>query len=325
MTRALEIEAFLAKANWSSARRTPIAGDAGNRRYERLADPIQGSAILMDAEPKLGEDIRPFLKIAKHLSDCEISSPEIFSHDISIGLILMQDFGDELLYKVASESPRLELPLYRLAIDALRKLHQSPPPKEVSDYLAPEMAKASATALSWYCDEVLSKEIGLEVESSLRSLDWSNPVLVLRDYHSQNLVYRDEQTGIAQMGVLDFQDAQLGHPLYDVASLIHDARRSLDPSVVDLLLKELTKNYNRKDDFEYAFAALSAQRNLRILGVFSRLCLRDRKPNYLNLIPHVWKNLWKDLSHPLLSDVSDVCKNLPAPSPKFLEGLRKDA
>ena len=97
MTRALEIEAFLAKANWSSARRTPMAGDAGNRRYERLADPVQGNAILMDAEPKLGEDIRPFLKIAKHLSDCEISSPEIFSHDISIGLILMQDFGDELL------------------------------------------------------------------------------------------------------------------------------------------------------------------------------------------------------------------------------------
>jgi hypothetical protein len=325
LTRALEIEVFLAKAKWSSALREPIPGDAGNRRYERLTDTTRGNAILMDAEPKLGEDIRPFLKIARHLSDCEISSPEIFSHDILLGLILMQDFGDELLYKVAKESPDLELPLYRLAIDTLRKLHQSPPPTEVTCYLAPEMAKASATTLSWYCDEALSREIGLEVENSLQPLVWSNPVLVLRDYHAQNLVYRNEQTGIAQMGVLDFQDAQLGHPLYDAASLIHDARRSLDPSVVDLLMKELAENYNGGDDFEYAFAALSAQRNLRILGVFSRLCLRDGRPKYLNLIPHVWKNLWKDLSHPLLSSLSDVCENLPTPSPGFLEGLRQNA
>ena len=325
MIRALEIEAFLDKASWSKAKRTPLAGDAGNRRYERLADPIQGNAILMDAEPKLGEDIRPFLKIAQHLSDCEISSPEIFSHDISLGLILMQDFGDELLYKVANETPYLELPLYRLAIDALRKLHKSPPPAEVSDYLAPEMAKASAITLSWYCDEVLSKAIGVEVANCLGLLDWSNPVLVLRDYHAQNLVYRHEQTGIAQVGVLDFQDAQLGHPLYDAASLIRDARRSLDASSVGILLKELAENYNRNDDFKYAFSALSAQRNLRVLGVFSRLCLRDGKPNYLNLIPHVWKNLWKDLSHPHLSDLSSVCEKLPTPSPEFLEGLRQNA
>ncbi|MEN9017000.1 MAG: phosphotransferase, partial [Hellea sp.] len=175
MTRVAEIKAFLEKAGWSRVQREPIAGDAGNRRYERLTDPTQGNAILMDAEPKLGEDIRPFLKIAQHLSDCEISSPEIFSHDISLGLILMQDFGDELLHKVANESPHLELRLYQIAIDALRKLHKSPPPKEVSNYLAPEMAQASATTLLWYCDEGLSEKIGLEVENSLRSLDWSNP------------------------------------------------------------------------------------------------------------------------------------------------------
>ena len=79
MTRVLEIEAFLNKAGWSKVQRTPLAGDAGNRRYERLIDPVQGSAILMDAEPKLGEDIRSFLKISLHLSDCEISAPKIFS------------------------------------------------------------------------------------------------------------------------------------------------------------------------------------------------------------------------------------------------------
>ena len=325
MTRVLEIEAFLNKAGWSKVQRTPLAGDAGNRRYERLIDPVQGSAILMDAEPKLGEDIRSFLKISLHLSDCEISAPKIFSQDISLGLILMQDFGDELLCKVANDAPHLELPLYRLAIDALGQLHQSPPPKEVGDYLTPEMARALAATLPWYCKKTLSQKIEREVEISLGSLDWSSPVLVLRDYHAQNLIYRRDQTGIAQMGVLDFQDAQLGHPLYDAASLIHDARRSLDPTVVNTLLKELAKDNSVRDDFKYAFAALSAQRNLRILGVFSRLCLRDGKPSYLNLIPHVWKNLWKDLSHPLLSDLSSACKSLPSPSPDFLEGLRQNA
>ena len=114
------------------------------------------------------------------------------------------------------------------------------------------MSKALATTLPWYCNKGLSQEIQKEAESSLSKLDWSNPVLVLRDFHAQNLIYRYEQSGLAQMGVLDFQDAQLGHPLYDVTSLIHDARRILSPSVVSLLLQELTKTYRGQDDFKYA-------------------------------------------------------------------------
>ena len=324
MTRAGEISAFLKQAGWPKAQRIPLTGDAGNRRYERLHDLNQGNAILMDAEPRLGEDIRSFLKISQHLLNCGISAPKIFNQDISLGLILMQDFGDELLYKTVNDAPNLELQLYRLAIDVLNQLQKSPPPKGVGSYFSPEMSKALATTLPWYCDKGLSQEIQEEAEISLSKLDWSNPVLVLRDFHAQNLIYRYEQSGLAQMGVLDFQDAQLGHPLYDVTSLIHDARRILNPSVVSLLLQELTKAYRGQDDFRYAFATLSAQRNLRVLGVFSRLCLRDKKPSYINLIPHVWNNLWKDLSHPLLRNLSKICESLPTPSPSFLEGLRKN-
>lgn len=324
MTRAREISAFLKQAGWPKAQRIPLTGDAGNRRYERLHDLNKGNAILMNAEPRLGENIRSFLKISQHLLDCGISTPKIFNQDISLGLILMQDFGDELLYKAANDTPHLELRLYRLAIEVLNQLHKSPPPKEVGSYFPPEMSKALATTLPWYCDKGLSQEIQQETEISLSTLDWSNPVLVLRDFHAQNLIYRYEQSGLAQMGVLDFQDAQLGHPLYDVTSLIHDARRILNPSVVFLLMQELTTTYRGQDDFKHAFSTLSAQRNLRILGVFARLCLRDKKPSYLNLIPHVWKNLWKDLSHPLLTNLSKICESLPTPSTSFLEGLRKN-
>ena len=324
MTRTREISTFLKQAGWPKAQRIPLTGDAGNRRYERLHDLNQGNAILMDAEPRLGEDIRSFLKISQHLLDCGISAPKIFSQNISLGLILMQDFGDELLYKAVNNAPHLELQLYRLAVDVLNQLHRSPPPKKVGCYFPPEMSKAVATTLPWYCDKRLSQDIQKEVEISLNKLDWSNPVLVHRDYHAQNLIYRYEQSALAQIGVLDFQDAQLGHPLYDVTSLIHDARRILSPSVVSLLLQELTKTYRGRDDFKYTFATLSAQRNLRVLGVFARLCLRDKKPSYLNLIPHVWNNLWKDLSHPLLTNLSKICDSLPTPSSSFLEGLRKN-
>ena len=160
----------------------------------------------------------------------------------------MQDFGDELLYKAVNDTPHLELQLYRLAIDVLNQLHKSPPPEQVGSYFQPEMSKALVTTLPWYCDKRLSQDIQKEAEISLNKLDWSNPVLVLRDFHAQNLIYRYEQSALAQIGVLDFQDAQLGHPLYDVTSLIHDARRILNPSVVSLLLQELTKIYRGQDD-----------------------------------------------------------------------------
>jgi aminoglycoside/choline kinase family phosphotransferase len=197
-------------------------------------------------------------------------------------------------------------------------LHKTAPPTAVGKYMADDMAKGAEITLAWYCNQELAAAVAAELRMQLQNLDWSDPVLVLRDYHAQNLIYRPEETGLDQMGQLDFQDARLGHPLYDAASLIHDARRSLAPAVAHQLKQELAANYQRADTFEHAFSTLSAQRNLRVLALFARLCLRDGKPGYLDLMPHVWDNLWRDLSHPDLVALAKICANLPPPS----QGLR---
>ena len=318
MTRADDIHEFLTSTGWAKATRAPLAGDAGNRRYERLADSANNKAVLMDADPAMGEDVRPFLKIAAHLTSCGLAAPKIFSQNAEQGLILMQDFGDGLLFTLAEQSPDLELGLYRLALAALDQLHKTAPPTGVGQYMADDMAKGAEITLAWYCNQELAAAIAAELRMQLQNLDWSDPVLVLRDYHAQNLIYRPEETGLDQMGQLDFQDARLGHPLYDAASLIHDARRSLAPTVTHQLKQELATNYQRADTFEHAFSTLSAQRNLRVLALFARLCLRDGKPGYLDLMPHVWDNLWRDLSHPDLVALAKICANLPPPS----QGLR---
>ena len=322
MSRSANIQAFLKAAGWDMAQRGPLAGDAGNRKYERLNHPQKGTAILMDADPASGEDIRPFLNIAAHLKSCDLSAPEIYDADCDLGLILLEDFGDQLLFDVANTTPELEYPLYKMCLEALTQLHQTPPPLNVESYFPHEMAQAAEITLAWYCSPDLGAAIAAELLKQLGNIDWTRPVLILRDYHAQNIVYRPEQSGLAQIGLLDFQDAQLGHPLYDAASLIHDARRSLHPNVEQRLKDALAQTYAGADEFHHALSTLSAQRNLRVLALFARLCLRDGKPGYLKLMPHVWDNLWRDLSHPYLSDLFRLCQSLPEPTPKLQSELR---
>jgi len=322
MSRSADIHAFLKAAGWDMAQRLPLAGDAGNRKYDRLIHPEKGPAILMDADPARGENIQPFVNIAAHLKNCDLSAPEIYSVNHDLGLILLEDFGDQLLFDVANTTPRLEYPLYKLCLEALDQLHQTAPPVNVGSYFPQEMARAAEITLPWYCDPDLAAAITDALLKQLDSLDWTHPVLVLRDYHAQNVVYRPEKSGLAQIGLLDFQDAQLGHPLYDAASLIHDARRSLNPDVERRLKDGLAETYAGSDDFHRALSTLSAQRNLRVLALFARLCLRDGKPGYLKLMPHVWNNLWRDLSHPHLSDLFRICQSLPEPTPKRQSELR---
>jgi aminoglycoside/choline kinase family phosphotransferase len=122
MSRSAHIQAFLKAAGWDMAQRGPLAGDAGNRKYERLNHPQKGAAILMDADPATGEDIRPFLNIAAHLKSCDLSAPEIYNADCDLGLILLEDFGDQLLFDVANTTPELEYPLYKMCLKALNTI-----------------------------------------------------------------------------------------------------------------------------------------------------------------------------------------------------------
>jgi len=129
--------------------------------------------------------------------------------------------------------------------------------------------------------------------------------LVLRDYHVDNLMLIEGRTGLAACGLLDFQDAVMGSPAYDLVSLLEDARRDVSPDLAAKLSEHYLAAFSALDRaaFTAAAAVLAAQRNCKILGIFTRLCVRDRKPQYLVHTPRLWRLVERDVSHPALAPV----------------------
>lgn len=328
--RSALIATFLANAGWSEARAKPLAGDASNRRYERLT---LGSnrAVLMDAPPDKGEDVRPFIQIADHLIAAGLSAPQIFAKDIKNGLLLIEDLGDDLFSRVVADDPTLELPLYLAATDALIALHKADLPQNVPDYGVKTMCDMVELASDWYLfgatgekDEASKTALHTTMRDALNTLEPWNPVLVLRDYHAENLLWLPDRQSPANVGQLDFQDAALGHPAYDLMSLARDVRRTVSPDTRDAIIKHYANQMSLDlEAFERSCATVSAQRNLRILGVFARLSMHFGKPHYVDLLPVTWSNLWDDLTHPGLASLADTVKTtLPPPTPDLLQRLK---
>ncbi len=284
---------FLAAAGWGDAEIRPLAGDASFRRYFRAVAPGR-SAVLMDAPPQ-HEDSRPFLAVADHLQNLGFKAPRVLARDLDEGLILLEDFGDARMAEVIAADPARETPIYTAAIDLLRDLHRHPagdlPPYDRTVY-----AREAALFPEWYMPAV-----GLIVPSghdeawaeALAPIADDRSVTVLRDYHAENIMLLAD----GGLGLLDFQDALAGHPAYDLVSLLQDARRDVAPELEAAMLA----HYGPIDDAAYAL--LGAQRNAKILGIFTRLWKRDGKPRYLAYQPRVWAYLERDLAHPALAPV----------------------
>jgi aminoglycoside/choline kinase family phosphotransferase len=284
---------FLARAGWGDAEILPLAGDASFRRYFRAVAPGR-SAVLMDAPPSQ-EDSRPFLAVADHLRRLGFRAPGVLACDLDAGLILLEDFGDARMAEVIAADPARETPIYAAAIDLLRDLHRHPaddlPPYDSAVYL-----REAALFPEWYMPAV-----GLAVPpghdeawaEALAPIADDRRVTVLRDYHAENLMLLAD----GGLGLLDFQDALAGHPAYDLVSLLQDARRDVSPELEAAMLA----HYGPIDDAAYAL--LGAQRNAKILGIFTRLWKRDGKPRYLAYQPRVWAYLERDLAHPALAPV----------------------
>ncbi|WP_425092352.1 aminoglycoside phosphotransferase family protein [Tropicimonas sp. S265A] len=320
--------AFLTRAGWDGAACTPLAGDASNRRYMRVRLGNR-RAVLMDAAPERGEDTGPFLQIAAHLRHSGLHAPEVYATDPERGIVLLEDLGDGLYARVFETTPELQNRLYTAAIDVLLRLHGAPlPGTGVPNYSAEPMAAAATLAATWYASAPDSaSKLSAAMGSALATLDWSNPVLVLRDYHAENLIWMDGFEGLAKVGLLDFQDAARGHPVYDVISLMQDARRDVPEPVADAMATHYCTASNMdRDLFTRDAAVLGAQRALRILGVFARLSLHFNKPDYVDLIPRVWAQLEANLAHPALQDLHAVARTiLPPPTPEYLDTLRQKA
>ncbi|TCP40306.1 aminoglycoside phosphotransferase family protein [Rhodovulum marinum] len=330
--RADVITGFLDRAGWGKATRQPLAGDASNRRYERLTGgPEAARAVLMDAPPETGEDVRPFLRIAHYLSGLGLSAPRILAEAPETGLLLLEDLGDDLFARVAARDPARQDALYAAAVDLLAGLHRVAPPEGLAAYDARTMADLACLPFQWYlpglgggAPDAETDAFRAEIEMHL-ALDCAPSVLILRDFHAENLIWLPERQGPARVGLLDFQDARVGHPAYDLVSLLEDARRDVPGDLqARMRARYVAATEQDPDTFARAYALLGAQRNLRIIGVFARLCLRDGKPGYLPMLPRVWDHLMHDLSHPDLAGLRARCLALlPPPEPDLIDRIAR--
>jgi len=324
--RTILAQRFLDKNGWANTDRTHLAGDASNRSYQRLRNNAGETVVLMDAPPAQGEDVQPFIAITNHLRDLNFSAPRILAQDTSHGFLLIEDLGDALFAKLISGDPEIELPLYAAAVDVLLELHQHPPPDGLLEYSPVVMAEYIAPVFDWYHTPTTAKatEIILELKAVLTAIYTASPVMSLRDYHAENLLWLPQRAGTKRVGLLDYQDAVKTHPAYDLASLLQDARRDVSDNTQNAMINRYISATNTDlAEFLAAYNALGAQRNLRILGIFARLSAVAGKPDYINLIPRVWSHLERDLSHPALEKLSHLVLGcLPKPSAEHLQRLK---
>jgi hypothetical protein len=298
---------FLEKHGWGGAEIRPLAGDASFRRYFRVHRDGD-TAVLMDAPPE-HEDIGPFLLVAGHLLDRGFAPPRPLAVDRERGLLLLEDFGDQRVAPLLARDPTHERAIYETAVDTLARIAAQPAPQDLPPYDDEAMTREVLLFPEWYApaleievDEGSYLPAWREAWGDVLRVASDNPVMVLRDYHADNLMVLP---GRSELGLLDFQDALAGHPAYDLVSLLQDARRDVPPELEEAMIERYVEAANVADAalFRAHYEILGAQRNTKILGIFTRLWKRDGKPHYLPLQPRVWGYLERNLAHPALAPV----------------------
>ncbi|WP_017932039.1 aminoglycoside phosphotransferase family protein [Robiginitomaculum antarcticum] len=332
--REVQITDFLTVQGWAAAAQTLVPGDASARRYRRLTHKDGRKAVLMDAPvndaapsdyvqtAKISDGkMVAFTAVSQQLSMRGFSAPKIYGADIGSGLLLLEDMGDDLYASVLAATPGVEKPLYEAAVDCLAALYRSTFPADINsfgqswtvrDYDPAALLAETDLLLEWYAPHK-----GLTLDKAAMQAAWrqafavlnSQPHgLVLRDFHAENIFWLPERQSVFRVGLIDFQDAVMGHPAYDLVSLLEDARRKVSVDITDALITRFCDKavINDEAGFRTAYAVLGAQRNAKILGIFVRLAKRDGKDRYLDLLPHVEALFAANLAHPALSKVKDI-------------------
>jgi N-acetylmuramate 1-kinase len=299
---------FAARAGWGDAVVEPLPGDASFRRYFRLSRESGETAMLMHAPPP-HEDPAPFLAVAHWLTGNGMRAPAILAEDAQAGWVLTEDFGNDRMRDWLDVHPLDERAAYQAAVDGLVELHRLPA-GPFAPYDGATYSREAALFTEWYCSAA-----GLVVDEAGYYAAWQEAlgpllerqgsgVTVLRDYHAENIMLLGGKPGAPQ-GLIDFQDALVGHPAYDLVSLLQDARRDVSEELEAAMLAHYRERSGVSGvGFAADYALLGAQRNAKIVGIFTRLDRRDGKPKYLALIPRVWAALERDLAHPALGPVA---------------------
>jgi N-acetylmuramate 1-kinase len=327
--------AFLDACGWGGFAAVPLAGDASFRRYYRLAgDGL--STVLMDAPPPQ-EEVGPYVAVARLLRRFGFSAPEVLAEDHEEGFLLLEDFGDDTYTRLLErgfDEPRL----YALAVDTLIALQHAVGPGSAPELPSYDLARLLAE-VSLFADWYRPAVFGAPLEPGLREeylALWravlplavvSQPTLVLRDYHVDNLMLLADRPGVQGCGLLDFQDAVSGPSSYDLVSLLEDARRDVPTALQQEMIERYCAAFPGLDRhaFRRSAAILAAQRNCKILGIFTRLWKRDGKAQYLVHIPRIWRLLEQELRHPSLAPIARWLDRYLPPKTRRRPDLRGDA
>jgi aminoglycoside/choline kinase family phosphotransferase len=316
---------FLVRCGLAGLTPRPLAGDASFRRYYRLAGKDR-RAVLMDAPPPQ-EDVAPYVVVSRLLRGLGLSAPEVFAEDRAAGFLLLEDFGDDTYTRLLDRGAD-EPALYALATDTLVALQRAAAahhPPALPPYDAERLLAEAVLLVDWYAPAVLGAPLGDALRAEYLAL-WravlpqaalGRDTLVLRDYHVDNLMLLPDRLGVRSCGLLDFQDAVWGPPSYDLVSLLEDARRDVPAALRRAMTERYLAAFPALDRraFLRSAAILAAQRNCKILGIFTRLWRRDGKPGYLAHIPRVWRLLEHDLRDDALIPVARwLDRHLPRPA-----------
>lgn len=319
--RTALIRRFLQGTQWENWTQSPLAGDASSRRYLRLTDGCR-STILMDADPATGQDTTTFVTIGNWLANQRLCPPQMLLHDPEHGLLLLEDLGAKDFAIHLQSNPRDATGLYTAATDILVTLDAAKPPNNLTRMtpdIGGEMLQITA---EWYGDPKQT-QIASEMTDHMAQLCPNADKIALRDFHAENLIWRTDRIGLDRVGLLDYQDAFVAPRGYDLVSLLRDVRRIVNPDLAKMMTDHfITKTGADPNALHAALACLAVQRNLRILGVFARLALRDGKERYITMIPHVWDMIRADLIHPELKNLRKcVEQTLPKPANSTIKDL----
>ncbi len=316
---------------WEAAALDRFAGDASARRYARLTNADTDTAILMETPLADTISMEKFCRIADYLRAVGLSAPEIYHRADADGFMLLEDFGDGLLSSVLDVSPQAELTHYLRVTDLLVHLHTMPPPDGLQPYGPTEMADFTGVLFDRYVAPLTGADVSKDKQAAEKLIYAAllehapqSDVVILRDFHADNIVILPDRTGLSAFGLLDFQDALLGHRAYDLVSLLEDVRRCVsEETKLACIARYIHETGAESTAFRRAFAVQGAQRNMRILGVFANLALSHNKPRYIDLMPAVWAHLMTDLGSTVLSDLRNhILDTVPEPTPKTLNRLK---
>ena len=344
--RSLAVRAFLERSGLRDARRRYLQGDASIRAYETLQLPGTKDTLLMNAPRRsigpavrdgrpygqiahLAEWVGPFVAIDRLLRDRGFAAPEILASDLEDGFLVVEDLGREGILDKQGQ-PIAER--YLAAAELLADVHATDWPGSVEippgiTHVIPPFdrdAKMIEVELlvEWYLPYLSGRPTDDAARQAFRSA-WEAAFaqlgdeegLLLRDYHSPNIIWRDAMSGRDRLGLIDFQDAMIGPTAYDLASLAQDARATVPAALERQLVQAYCTARHRAGGFDETafqrdYAIMAAQRTSKILGIFVRLDRRDGKPHYLKHLPRIRDYLGRVIGHPALSPLRDCYESL---------------